>query len=233
MSALFAPITCKQPVKMELRIEEGGPQHRRLHRRSGRHPVRRSLDERPSQFLANLEAAGENVWETAVTSLAPPPRYHPMVYFFYGTLTQPKVLKRVLELDHEPVMRPAKIVGYSLTKWGDYKALIDGEMGEEVSGMAYEVTSPQHEYQLAYYETNAYDLAPCFIDFTDGQEPTRVLGSTFKYAGDAMALKEGRFDRKLWEFRMGLRLPENWKERSDQRDKEVETKVDTNTNIYT
>ncbi|RYO94928.1 hypothetical protein DL766_001231 [Monosporascus sp. MC13-8B] len=110
-------------------------------------------------------------------------------------------------------MRPAKIEGYSLTKWGDYKALIGGEPGEEVHGMAYEVCSPEHEFNLAYYETNAYDLAPCLRQFTDGAEPKKIIGRTFMYAGDTAALKEGRFDRKLWEFRMGSRLPENWHKR--------------------
>ncbi|KAH9908364.1 hypothetical protein F4778DRAFT_716990 [Xylariomycetidae sp. FL2044] len=172
----------------------------------------RQLNERPSQFLANLEAAGEDFWATVPADYAPPAKYHPMLYFFYGTLMKPDVLKQVLQLDHDPVLRPAKVIGYSLTKWGDYHALIDGEPGEEVTGVAYEVDSPEHEYRLAYYETNAYDLDSCFIYFTDGQEPEKILGSTFTYAGDAMALKEGRFDRKLWEFRMGRRLPETWKE---------------------
>ncbi|OTA55982.1 hypothetical protein K449DRAFT_387745 [Hypoxylon sp. EC38] len=170
------------------------------------------MDQRPSQYLRNLEAAGDDVWKTTTTAMASPRKYTPMTYFFYGTLMQPEILKRVLDLDHEPIMRPAKIIGYSLTKWGDYNALIDGESGQEVAGMAYEVKSPEHEYKLAYYETNAYELAPCLIDFTDGKQPDQVIGSTFKYAGDAVALKEGRFDRKLWEFRMGSRLPEKWNE---------------------
>ncbi|KAI0888577.1 uncharacterized protein GGS22DRAFT_184156 [Annulohypoxylon maeteangense] len=168
------------------------------------------MDQRPSQYLANLEAAGDNVWITTTTDLASPTRYTPTVYFFYGTLTRPDILKRILDLDHDPVMRPAKIIGYSLAKWGDYKALIDGETGEEVAGTAYEVRSSEHAYKLAYYETNAYEVMPCLIDYTDGQEPIQSSGSTFKYAGDAAALKEGRFDKKLWEFRMGSKLPEKW-----------------------
>ncbi|OTA95323.1 hypothetical protein M434DRAFT_393898 [Hypoxylon sp. CO27-5] len=170
------------------------------------------MDHKPSQYLRNLEAAGDEVWETTTTALTLPRKYTPMVYFLYGTLTRPEMLKQVLDLDHKPIMRPAKIIGYSLTKWGDYNALIDGEPGQEVTGMAYEVKSPEHEYNLAYYETNAYELAPCLIDFTDGKQPGQVIGSTFKYAGDAVALKESRFDRKLWEFRMGSRLPEKWNE---------------------
>ncbi|KAF4446248.1 Poly polymerase [Fusarium austroafricanum] len=63
---------------------------------------------------------------------------------------------------------------------------------------------------LAYYETGAYELAPCLIQFTDGQEPQQVLGKTFMYAGDAQELKDGRFGIKLWELQMGMRLPPNW-----------------------
>ncbi|KAI1455953.1 hypothetical protein F4805DRAFT_434042 [Annulohypoxylon moriforme] len=169
-----------------------------------------SIKQSVSQDITNSENTTESVCTTAPTS---PSRFTPTIYFFYGTLTQPDVLKRVLDLDHDPPIRPAKIIGYSLTKWGDYKALIDGESGEEVAGVAYEVRSPEHEYKLAYYETNAYKLVPCLIEFTDERRPTQILGSTFKYAGDAAALKEGRFDRRLWEFRMGSKLPEKWNQK--------------------
>ncbi|KAI1141979.1 hypothetical protein F5Y05DRAFT_422248 [Hypoxylon sp. FL0543] len=171
------------------------------------------ISQKPSQYLRDLEVAGDDVWKTTAIASASPRKYAPKTYFFYGTLTRPEILKQVLDLDYEPIMRPAKIVGYSLTKWGDYNALIDGEPGEEVTGMAYEVSSLEHEYKLAYYEANAYELVPCLIDYTDGKQPSQVIGSTFKYPGDAAALKEGRFDRKLWEFRMGSRLPEKWNDK--------------------
>ncbi|KAI0128105.1 hypothetical protein F4776DRAFT_196304 [Hypoxylon sp. NC0597] len=92
------------------------------------------------------------------------------------------------------------------------RLLTTSEPGQEVAGMAYEVNSPEHQYKLAYYETNAYELAPCLVDFTDGKQPNQVIRSTFKYAGDTVALKEGRYDRKLWESLMGSRLPEKWNE---------------------
>jgi hypothetical protein len=77
------------------------------------------------------------------------------------------------------------------------------------------VQSVEEEYKLARYETNAYVLALCDIHFTDAphgkgkEEP--VVGKTFKYAGDAEALKDGRFDRTLWELQMGRRLPPAWR----------------------
>ncbi|KAK8017389.1 hypothetical protein PG993_013715 [Apiospora rasikravindrae] len=155
-------------------------------------PRRRHMDERPSQYLANLEAAGEDAIQqilTAPHSPPPPPQYEPIHYFSYGTLTNPGVLANVLGIEQAPLLRPAKIIGYSLTNWGDYKALIDGKPGEEVVGAACEITSADHEHKLAYYETSAYFLAPCLMDFTDGQEPAQVSGNTFMYAGDAVALQ--------------------------------------------
>ena len=63
-------------------------------------------------------------------------------------------------------------------------------------------------------ETGAYTLKPCSIYFTDGpggrEDDGPTAGKTFMYAGDAVALKEGRFDRLLWELQMGTRLPPEW-----------------------
>lgn len=137
--------------------------------------------------------------------------YQPIHYFFYGTLTQPEILSHILDLTTPPVLRPAKIIGYSLTNWGQYPALINGKSGEEVTGYAYLVESIDDELKLARYETNAYKPASCRIRFTDGQDPVQTLGLTFKYAGDDEALKAGKFDRKLWEMYMGMRLPEKWR----------------------
>jgi hypothetical protein len=118
-------------------------------------------------------------------------------------------------LEADVVLRDAKVYGYELTNWGQYKALIDGETGSTVTGRAYLVQSVEEEFKLAHYETNAYELASCNIYFTDGsgrEEDGPVFGKTFRYAGDARALKEGRFDRTSWEMQMGARLPPKWHE---------------------
>lgn len=133
--------------------------------------------------------------------------YKPVYYFFYGTLAQPKVLSHILDLEEQPVLRPAKITGYALADWGQYRALVNGEPGQEVTGYAYLVESIEDELQLARYETNAYEAAPCRIRFADGRDPAQEQGMTFRYAGDDEALKAGRFDRRLWELQMGTRLP--------------------------
>ncbi|KAI1084044.1 hypothetical protein F5B20DRAFT_363530 [Whalleya microplaca] len=167
--------------------------------------------EKPSAYLASLEAAGPDFMETAVDVPMPDKPSGPIWYFFYGTLTKPEILKHVLDIEEEPSLRPATIVGYSLSSWGQYPALIDGDTGEKVSGYGYEVQSIEHEYKLARYETNAYKLHPCKIQFDDGKEPLEVYGNTFMYAGDSEALKAGRFDRVLWEIQMGMRLPDAWR----------------------
>lgn len=141
--------------------------------------------------------------------------YKPIYYFFYGTLMNPDILRGVLGLKSEPVLRSAKIYGYELANWAQYKALIDSKPGTVVTGRAYMVQSVEEEYKLAYYETNAYTLASCAIYFTDGSDGKEdegpTYGKTFRYAGDAQALKQGRFDWVLWETQMGSRLPPKWR----------------------
>ncbi|KAI1756375.1 hypothetical protein F4782DRAFT_550204 [Xylaria castorea] len=166
---------------------------------------------KPSTYLASLEAAGPNFMETAVYVPMLDEPTKPVWYFFYGTLAKPEILKHILDLQEEPSLRPAKIIGYELSSWSQYRALVDGEPGAEVSGFAYEVQTIEHESKLARYETNAYKLHPCRIRFTDNKEPRELSGKTFMYAGEAAALQAGRFDRVLWELQMGTRLPGKWK----------------------
>ncbi|KAJ5951022.1 uncharacterized protein N7479_009435 [Penicillium vulpinum] len=134
-----------------------------------------------------------------------PPEY-PVYYFFYGTLTAPATLQRIIDLSEEPKMRKAKLIGYALAKWGDYPALIDGKSEQEISGYAYIVQTGEEAQKLACYETNAYKEAHCLIYFVDSEKPTEIPGKTFVYAGDANALLEQRFDRKLWLHQMAGKL---------------------------
>lgn len=138
---------------------------------------------------------------SAEESERPPPL--PAYYFFYGTLTEPDVLKGILDIEDEAVLRSAQITGYSLAKWGDYLALIDAKSGGGVvAGYAYLVQSEEAARKLEHYETKAYRVTASRIWMTDNSEPVEVLGRTFKYAGDSEALLQGRFDRKLWARQM-------------------------------
>lgn len=121
-------------------------------------------------------------------------------------MTAPATLQRIIDLPKEPELRKVKLIGYALGKWGDYPALIDGEPGQEVPGYAYIVQSEEEAQKLAHYETNAYKEAHCLIYFVDNDEPVEAPGKTFKYAGDANALLEQRFDRKLWLHQMAGKI---------------------------
>ncbi|RFU27666.1 hypothetical protein B7463_g8673, partial [Scytalidium lignicola] len=81
--------------------------------------------------------------------------------------------------------------------WGEYPALVDGELGEQVHGMAYEVQTTEEAKRLEYYETEKYEVAQCVIKFEDG---TEAVGKTFKWADDQADLKEGHFDLKDWKL---------------------------------
>ncbi|KKY33857.1 putative poly polymerase [Diaporthe ampelina] len=117
--------------------------------------------------------------------------HQPISCFFYGTLTQTKTLSRILDLKEEPVLRPAKKTGYAPTNWGQYRALVDGEPGQEVTSHACVVQSTEDELKPARDETNAYEAVPCWIRFTDGRDPAQEHGMMFKYAGGDEALKAG------------------------------------------
>lgn len=65
------------------------------------------------------------------------------LYFLYGSLMDPFVLRRVLNLTETPRLRPASIVVYHVKMWGPYPALTvtDEATTTVVRGMVYEVKS--------------------------------------------------------------------------------------------
>ncbi|RMD43062.1 hypothetical protein DV735_g1989, partial [Chaetothyriales sp. CBS 134920] len=149
-----------------------------------------------TSIIDKLASAPASFW-TEPHEHHDPPVFQPTHYFFYGTLTQPEILSHILDLKAPPELVPASIEGYSLALWGQYKTLLDGPPCNIVEGFAYEVQTVEDEDKLEYYETNAYESAPCLITLKTAadQDPKIVQGRTFMYAGDAQALKEGRFDR--------------------------------------
>lgn len=123
------------------------------------------------------------------------------LYFFYGSLMFPRMLQHVLDLPELPELKPAHVVGLHLKVWGPYPALVDGEPGEIVKGMAYEVETPEQKDKLAKYETECYRTMDYFIHVSG--EGESVLGTTFVWNGAADELDEGIFDVESWEKRMG------------------------------
>lgn len=171
--------------------------------------------EKPSRFLLKVQSTPKDYltrpleeWEKAKSKI-----WQKSMYFFYGTLKEPQTLSRILD---KPVLQSALhaayVVGYSIEMWGQYKALVIGPQRSIIEGVAYEVQSEEDEEKLTFYETRAYEVAPCNIYLRDegaGDEPERICGNTFRYAGDAQALREGRWDRKLWLKNMQSRALSN------------------------
>lgn len=157
-----------------------------------------------SPFIQKLQRAPEGYGFESRTFLEPIDTFAPRCgpYFFYGTLMDPQLLSEILSLSATPILRPAKIVGYSLKLWGQYPALVDGETGETVEGMVYHVEEPKHAERLAEYETNAYRPAPCLINVMDGEQSSEIRGTTFKYIGNPIDISDGTFDLNAWLKRM-------------------------------
>lgn len=76
-------------------------------------------------------------------------------YFFYGTLSDPAMLRDVLDLETEPRLRPATITGYECKLWGQYPALLDGPK-KVIHGAVYHVEIEEYTERLASYETDNY-----------------------------------------------------------------------------
>ena len=138
---------------------------------------------------------------TANASISPRQDEYPVQYFFYGTLTNPNFLAQVLCLPHLnqsgedddddredddiPIMmmKPASITGGVLATWGGkYKALVDGDATDVVSGVVYTVTTREREEALRVFETEAYEVVRCAI-MVEGEEGRIVRGLTFRFIG--------------------------------------------------
>ncbi|KAK4465147.1 hypothetical protein QBC42DRAFT_315466 [Cladorrhinum samala] len=127
---------------------------------------------------------------------------YPVWYFFYGTLAQPEVLKRLLRLDHEPAYRKARLFGGVLKTWGGkYKALVDGAddavrlstsaPAGVVKGSAFLVQDEEQEDALCYYETDCYEVVRCDVHMDGDEENEKdngggevVKGLTFRFVGE-------------------------------------------------
>ncbi|CAD0086763.1 unnamed protein product [Aureobasidium vineae] len=108
---------------------------------------------------------------------------YPILYFFYGTLAQPEVLKRVLESEHEPnpsSLQPAHVLGGKITNLGQYRALVNSSSDSRVSGHAFMVQSENQERALRLHETKLYEVVRCDIWLSGRSVP--VKGLTFRLA---------------------------------------------------
>ncbi|KAA8652760.1 hypothetical protein EYZ11_013372 [Aspergillus tanneri] len=157
-----------------------------------------------SPFVLKLRSAPPNYYYQA-------PKPSPIIdlltaptgpYFFYGTLTDPSMIAEILNLEKEPELRPAFILGYKCRMWGQYPALVDAP-GSIVEGAVYLVRTAEDGEKLAAYETRNYCTESCLIRYSDNKGPSQDLGYTFKFAGNPNDLSEGTFDLRTWLKMMG------------------------------
>lgn len=166
-----------------------------------------------SPYVQNLRSA-----PPSYLSQPPKPVDHSLnlaptgIYFFYGTLSDPALLAEILDLNGEPVFRPACVRGFECKLWGQYPALLSGSgpgsasgssSGSVVEGAAYHVQTVQHAERLAEYETRSYRAEPCVIKYADVEEPREERGFVFVFVGDRREISEGKFDLRVWLRRMG------------------------------
>ena len=88
----------------------------------------------------------------------PPYTYTPMLFFFYGSLTDPLRLQEVLRLPAPPVLKPASVQCYKIMLWGQCPALVHGPTSNHVDGMAFVVENEEQHRMLEYYETDAFHI---------------------------------------------------------------------------
>ncbi|KAJ5748398.1 uncharacterized protein N7511_010094 [Penicillium nucicola] len=115
-------------------------------------------------------------------------------YFFYGTLQHPTLLKNILDLSENPVLRPAYLDGYKTKLWGSYPALLPGRPHDTVQGSIYEVMCVEHAERLANYETNSYATQTCEVRFGEDKNSVYTEGVCFLFVGNERDLVEGGFD---------------------------------------
>ncbi|KXH61467.1 hypothetical protein CSAL01_03878 [Colletotrichum salicis] len=117
--------------------------------------------------------------------LLPTQDQYPVWYFFYGTLSDPSVLKNLIGIG-EPVYSAAKVRGGRLGTWGGkYKALVDAPAYETgcIEGHAFLITNKDQEDALQCYETDSYEVVRCMIEL-EGQKDEKIRGLTFRFIGD-------------------------------------------------
>ncbi|OQO00457.1 hypothetical protein B0A48_13806 [Cryoendolithus antarcticus] len=156
VNALFIKVSGSTRSKLDHWLSTEHPSHRPLfiaHKVARKDLCSHSL----SPFLG-LDAT---LPQHRPDTYAPPlPRQdeHPVWYFFYGTLADTDVLRRLLGdgPDDYYKLHPARVSGGRLEMWAHkYRALVDSDdRGAVVQGSAFLVQSAEHEEALRVYETN-------------------------------------------------------------------------------
>ena len=120
--------------------------------------------------------------------------YVKSLWFFYGSLMDPDVLQRILDLPERPLFQRGKLLGFKIKMWGIYPAAVPSSSDNRIEGMVYALESQEHLKRLEAYETTAYTWCNCTLEMEDGSVVKD--GRTFCWAGDenSRELQEGEFD---------------------------------------
>jgi hypothetical protein len=122
--------------------------------------------------------------DTAPTA-PPPPQQYPVWYFFYGTLTDPGRLRKVLELRRDPRLVPAILLDGAIRRFGGYRALVDSPGSSDVVGWAHLLGCAEDEVELRLYESVYYEVVKCrMVLGGEGDASREVMGLAFRFAWD-------------------------------------------------
>lgn len=129
--------------------------------------------------------------------LTPPyrPAFRDVLYFFYGTLMDPKTLAHVLGRSDTPELRRCYIFAHKIMLWGEYPALVEGPLEQTVHGVVCKIESAKESDRLFSYGTDVYRVDGCTVWFDDGSSS---YAETFVWSGDVSLLRNGSFDLKDW-----------------------------------
>jgi hypothetical protein len=107
-------------------------------------------------------------------------------YFFYGTLTDPKRLAEVAEVEGQPIMTKAKAIRFSLKYFGYCSVLSAGNAA--VDGVFWFVpTAADVVERIREYGSDAYKEYPKLVELENGGE---ILAMTFVWNGDEEDLED-------------------------------------------
>nr|OQO15685.1 hypothetical protein B0A51_17848 [Rachicladosporium sp. CCFEE 5018] len=186
VNALFIKLSGSIRLKLDHWLSTEHPSYRPLF--IAHKVARKDLSPYSIAPFLGLDATLPQHRPDAATPPSPQQDQYPVWYFFYGTLADADVLRRLLGDGPNDVNKlyPARVSGGRVEMWADkYRALVDSEYREAVvHGSAFLVQSAEHEEALRVYETDKYEVVRCRIVLSedDGGERT-VLGCTFRFVG--------------------------------------------------
>ncbi|OQN97767.1 hypothetical protein B0A48_16088 [Cryoendolithus antarcticus] len=150
VNALFIKLSGSTRSKLDHWLSTEHPSHRPLF--IAHKVARKYLSPYSIAPFLGLDATLPQHRSDAATLPSPQPERYPVWYFFYGTLADTGVLRRLLGdgPDDYYKLHPARVSGGKVKMWADnYRALVDSDDQEAViHGSAFLVQSAEHEEAL-------------------------------------------------------------------------------------